>query len=597
MSQHAAFDEFVETAYLEMMHEVPELPMLMGILQVGAVPCPLERFSLVSDEAIAARARLLESVAGRLASFPRASLSADRRLTAEVLDYFLSSGLEGPWIGSRGAQFAHHAYLVNPGHGEPSRLLDALTQQHPFRHAEDAEDYLRRTESFAEALGHIADQVVQRARRGILLPEPLLRQSIAEIRGMLALEAASHPIYRAFAEKSQTLTEGEPAPAPGHAPPQRRTLPLARRQALLDSLAHTLEERVLPAYRCLASVLEQRTSAATPELGLWRLPEGEAYYDFLLKAATTTELTAEEVHALGHEHVARLQTEIRGALATAGFPGGDAIETLRRLESRTRFPPNIPREVVLERCESIVSDMRSKIRSLFRWLPEAPVLMDPVPPFSEDVRHTMYLPSAADGSRPACMVINLRDVAADSELDLPTLLYHELFPGHHVQFSYAQQLTGLPTFRRTVTFDAYIEGWAKYAERLPWEHGFNSDPHWHAMRLRRELLSTANLVLDTGIHSRRWSLDQAADYLSGTTGCAPAFARSIALRSASVPAQLCAYKIGMLKVIELKERFARIRGAAFAIRDFHSAMLESGALPLRVLEGVIESAAHAVPAA
>jgi uncharacterized protein (DUF885 family) len=219
--------------------------------------------------------------------------------------------------------------------------------------------------------------------------------------------------------------------------------------------------------------------------------------------------------------------------------------------------------------------------------------MDPVPPFSEDVRHTMYLPSAADGSRPACMVINLRDVAADSELDLPTLLYHELFPGHHLQFSYAQQLESLPTFRRTVTFDAYIEGWAKYAERLPWEHGFNDDPRWHAMRLRRELLSTANLVLDTGIHSRRWRLDQGADYLSGTAGCAPAFARSIALRSASVPAQLCAYKVGMLKVTELKDRFAHIRGADFDIRDFHSAMLDSGALPLRVLEGVIEAAAHA----
>jgi uncharacterized protein (DUF885 family) len=597
MSQHAAFDEFMETAYLEMMREVPELPMLMGILQVGAVPCPLDRFSLVSDEAIAARARLLESIAQRLAAFPRDSLSADRCLTAEVLDYFLSSGLEGPWIGSRGAEFARHAYLVNPGHGEPNRLLDALIQQHPFRQAEDAEDYLRRTDSLAEALGHITRQVAQRARRGILLPEPLLRRSIEEIRGMLALQAASHPIYRAFAEKSQALAEPERAHAPGRASSQRCTLLPARRQAMLEALARTLEQRVLPAYESLVRELEHRMGAAASELGLWRLPQGEAYYDFLLKASTTTELTAGEVHAIGLEHVSRLEGEIRSALTAAGLPSVDPIETLRQLESRTRFPPSTPREAVLERCESIVSDMRGKIPGLFRWLPEAPVLMDPVPPFSEDARHTMYLPSAADGSRPACMVINLRDVAADSELDLPTLLYHELFPGHHVQFSYAQQLTGLPAFRRTVTFDAYIEGWAKYAERLPWEHGFNSDPHWHAMRLRRELLSTANLVLDTGIHSRRWTLDQAADYLCGTTGCAPAFARSIALRSASVPAQLCAYKIGMLKVIELKERFARIRGAAFDIRDFHSAMLESGALPLRVLEGVIESAAHAAPAA
>jgi uncharacterized protein (DUF885 family) len=579
MPHQVDFDGFVETIYVEMMRTVPELPLLMGILQVGAAACPLDRFSTVSEEAIADRERVLKSVAHRLACYSRDSLNAGQQLTADVLQYFLESGLEGPWIGSRGANFARHSYLVNPGHGEPSRLLDSLTQQHPFRRLEDAEDYLIRSESLGQAIAQIEDQVTRRKRRGIMLPAPLLRQSIDELRGMLALAPDMHPVYRAFAEKSQ----GVAGLSPG------------RRQALLSALLSTLNERLLPAYESLARQLERDIDSAGPELGLWRLPDGEAYYQFLLQAVTTTALSAAEVHELGMAHVSILQEEIRGALHEAGLPNRDPIKTLRALESQTRFAPSTPRDAVLERCHNIVDDIRGKVSNLFRWLPDPQIIIEPVPAFSEDVRHSVYVPSAADGSRPACMVINLRDVAADSELDLPTLLYHELYPGHHLQFSYAQQLRNLPTFRRTITFDAYIEGWAKYAERIPQEHQFNPDPRWHAMRLRRELLSTANLVLDTGIHSGRWTLRRATSYLSDTTGCSVAMARSIALRSASVPAQLCAYKIGMMQVAELKEQFACLRGAAFDIRDFHTAILETGALPLKVLKRVVEAAARAVP--
>lgn len=579
MPHPADFDEFVETIYVEMMRTVPELPLLMGVLQVGSVACPLDRFSTVSDEAIADREGVLKSIALRLAGYSRDALNPEQQLTADVLKYFLESGLEGPWIGSSGASFARHSYLVNPGHGEPGRLLDSLTQQHPFRRPEDLEDYLTRSESLGEAIDQIEDQVTRRKRRGILLPAALLRQSIDELRGMLALAPDMHPVYRAFAEKSQGVGGLSPS----------------RRQTLLSDLLSTLNKRLLPAYESLARRLESDLGDARPEPGLWRLPDGEAYYQFLLQAVTTTELSANDVHELGTAQVSILQEEIRRALLEAGLPNRDPIETLRELESRTRFAPSTPRDAVLERCHHIVDDIRDKVSSLFRWLPDAEIIIDPVPAFSEDSRHSMYIPSAADGSRPACMVINLRDVAADSELDLPTLLYHELYPGHHLQFSYAQQLKNLPTFRRTITFDAYIEGWAKYAERMPQEHQFNPDPRWHSMRLRRELLSTANLVLDTGIHSRRWTLERAATYLSDTTGCSAAMARAIALRSASVPAQLCAYKIGMMQVAELKEQFARLRGSAFDIRDFHTAILETGALPLRVLKRVVEAAARAAP--
>jgi uncharacterized protein (DUF885 family) len=581
MTNGLDFDEFMESLYVQMMNAVPELPMLMGVLQVGATPCPLDRFSFVSDEAVADRQRLLANIARRLADFPRDSMSAAQLLTADVLDYFLNFSVEGPWIGLRGGEFAAHSYLVNPGHGEPGRLLDALTQQHPFRHEQDAEDYVRRAEGLGEAIAHVGRQVALRARRGILLPAPLLHRSVEELRGFIALAPDANPIERTFAAKSALI----------------RDLSVQRRQALFAALQEAMRKRVLPSYVTLEALLTAHLEGASQDPGLWRLPDGEAYYEFLLRSATTTDLSAGEVHALGLDHVARLQGEIGRALVAAGLPNTDPIESLRQLEAQTRFAPSTPRSTVLQRCRSILNEIRDAASGLFHALPEAEIIMEPVPPFSEDVRHTVYLPSAADGSRPACMVINLKEVAAESELDLPTLLYHELFPGHHLQFSYAQQLKGLPTFRRAVTFDAYIEGWAKYAETIPWEHQFNRDPRWHAMRLRRELLSTANLVLDTGIHTKRWTLDEAADYLQSTTGCSDAMSRSIALRSASLPAQLCSYKIGMLQVTELKSQFRRVRGAAYDVRDFHAAILDNGALPLRVLKTVMDSAAHAVPAA
>ena len=571
--EHPDFDSFMEAIYVDMMREVPELSMLMGILQVGSIGCPLDRFSIVSDEAVAGRLLLLKRIAQRLGVFTRASLTPDQRITAHVLDYFLNSGVEGPWIGLRGADFAMHSYLVNPGHGEPSRLLDALTQHHPFRNLEDCEAYLVRSEALGEAMDHIDRQVAVRERRGILLPAPLLRQSIDELRGMLALPPDAQPIYCAFAEKSGRIGG----------------FPSGRRQTMLEALLATLRKRVLPSYIALTQRLESCIEAA-PQPGLWRLPGGDAYYEFLLHAATTTDLSAAQVHDLGTEQVSRLQERIPAALRDAGFQSSDMIDGLRQLELQTRFAPSIGRAALLARCDTILAEVRAGLAPLFHWLPEAEFAIEPVPAFSEDVRHTTYQPSAADGSRPARMLINLRDVAAESELDLPTLLYHEVYPGHHLQLSYAQQVKSLPTFRRAVTFDAYIEGWAKYAETVPWEHGINRDPRWHAMRLRRELLSTANLVLDTGIHHKRWTLEQAADYLSSTTGCSTGMSRSIALRSASLPAQLCSYKIGMLKFIELKERFQRIRGAAFDIKQFHAAVLEHGALPLGELARVVESA-------
>ena len=214
--------------------------------------------------------------------------------------------------------------------------------------------------------------------------------------------------------------------------------------------------------------------------------------------------------------------------------------------------------------------------------------------FAEQGLHHTYKPPAQDGSRPGIFEVNVSDALEDSTLDTLTVCYHEALPGHHLQLAIAQELEGLPALRRMVTFDAYIEGWAKYAETLPWEHGWNRDPYWNLARMRRELVSTANLALDTGIHHKGWTRDEGLRFFEERTGSSAEFTAAIVDRIAATPAQTCSYKIGMLAFFRLRDRMRRALGDGFDIRRFHDTVLEHGSLPLEVLEDVVGSVITAV---
>jgi uncharacterized protein (DUF885 family) len=210
-----------------------------------------------------------------------------------------------------------------------------------------------------------------------------------------------------------------------------------------------------------------------------------------------------------------------------------------------------------------------------------------MPLFAEANRNQSYQPPSLDGSRDGFLELNVGQLLDQADFELPILVYHEVFPGHHLQISLAQEAEALPALRRITTFDAYTEGWAKYAETIPLEYGMSQDPMLDLARMRRELISTINLALDTGIHHKRWSESRAVTFFKDHSGMNNPFAHYIVRRSASVPAQLCSYKIGMMKMLELRHRMESALGEQFDIRDFHHSVLSRGALPLDVLDKAV----------
>jgi uncharacterized protein (DUF885 family) len=325
---------------------------------------------------------------------------------------------------------------------------------------------------------------------------------------------------------------------------------------------------------------------------LWALPDGAAYYAFLLKGATTTTLSADEIHTLGLEHVALMHRQIDAQFDELGYDAAPIAERYRQLErSRAALLPDpaTNRAALLNEARAIHTQILAHLPDWFANIPHARSVLEPVPAFAEQSRNHTYHPPASDGSRPGVFELNLKHLLLAPDRNLATLVYHELVPGHHLQLSLALENSELPLLRRIITFDAYIEGWAKYAETLPGLQGISHDDVQRLLTLRAELISTVNLVLDTGIHAKRWPREHAIDYFQQQTGMPAAFATYVVHRSAAVPAQLCSYKIGLLKMRELRARQERMLGARFDLKQFHDLILRNGALPLALLDEILSA--------
>jgi uncharacterized protein (DUF885 family) len=324
-----------------------------------------------------------------------------------------------------------------------------------------------------------------------------------------------------------------------------------------------------------------------------------AFYAWRFAGYTTTNLTPQEGHALGQEELSRLDSALKAEFRSLGvsLSRQAAFETLA---ARDRYSEGEPgRTEALEECRAQVARARGAVSSLFGRWPRADVQVRPIHREMEQSRHSHYVPPRL-GDRPArgdgeasfgVFWVNLHHLTSGPRWETPTQCFHETWPGHHVQLALAQELP-LCAFRRAIVFDAYMEGWAKYAESLPESVGLAGSALARVARLRMELYSTATLVLDTGVHALGWSLDRAREFFRDETGASDALADMVVLRSAANPGQLCAYKIGLLKVRELRDRFKLIRGSAYRIQDFHDAVLGNGALPLAILEAVVDRQAR-----
>jgi uncharacterized protein (DUF885 family) len=560
---------------LEFLTRNPELFTTVGIAE-GTVfdhhSDKLAPFTLKErDEDYAMLARFRKEV-GR---FDRARLSRQDQITYDILVDQYESGLafqRFDWVSPDGM------YAISPMFGDEASLPGFMQTTHIIKNEKTAANYVKRLEAMAVKLDEITADAQRQARLGVVLPPALLEHSLAVIHDTVAPKPEDNPMVTSFVTRMQRV----------------KGLDAARQQQLRDAAIAALSARVYPAYARMSAALEAlRPQAATQGAGVARLPDGATYYALSLKQQTTTDYSPEKVHELGLSEVARITKEMDALLVAQGMTKGTVGERMTALREDPRFLyPNddAGRAQALARFQQILDEVNARMPEYFRTPPKDRLAVERVPTSQEKGTSGAYYQQASmDGSRPGIFFANLRDMKEMPQWGMKTLAYHEGIPGHHFQSSIALALAGLPLIRQQTLYAAYAEGWGLYAEQLAAEIGmYKDDPFGDLGRLQLELLRAGRLVVDTGLHAKGWTREQAIDYMVSTTGIEPSDVTSEVERYMALPGQACAYKVGELKILELREKAKTALGAKFSLKDFHAVVLENGGVPLTVLEQLVD---------
>lgn len=559
---------FYERVFLEYALKDPELLSSIRILEPLGIDYYNDDLTDASIERTHELNQKLKDDLATLRRYDRESMDPDGRLSYDILEWFLD-------MQKKGQEWTFHNYPVNQMFGVQSSLPDFMVQQHQVLDEEDANDYVARLTQFDVKFGQVIEQLRYREERDIIPPRFVVEKVLKEMKGFIDSEANEHLLYTKFEEK---LDEAEIA---GES-----------RERLLSEAETAIIQDVYPAYEGLIAYFEQLQPKATTNHGIWKLPDGENYYDHQVRWHTTTDLTAEEVHQIGLDEVARIGAEMDAILVAEGYTEGTVGERVNTLTTEARFlypDTDEGREDILADYQAIIDEINEGLDPYFGVRPEAGVEVKRIPEFKEETSPGAYYQSPAmDGSRPGRFFANLRDVKEIPRWGMRTLAYHEAVPGHHFQKALQQEITGVPTFRKLLGFTAFAEGWALYAERLAWELGFQEDPYDNLGRLQAEMFRAVRLVVDTGIHYKRWDRERAIQYMVDHTGMPESEVTSEIERYFVMPGQALAYKIGMLKFLELRERAREELGEAFDIRGFHDLLLTSGDMPLAIAEERVE---------
>ncbi|MEP5569850.1 MAG: DUF885 domain-containing protein [Halioglobus sp.] len=474
-------------------------------------------------------------------------------------------------------QWRHHSYPVNQMFGEHARIPAFLINQHTVSNVSEAEAYIARLNGVETRLQQVVEQLKIREAKGVIAPSFVLPHVLRDSKNLLvgAPFDGGEPgtLMSDFSEKVAKLDISAA---------EKARLNKAAQLALLNS--------VQPGYQHLIAYIETLESKATADAGVWKLPEGEAYYNNRLNRVTTTDLSAEEIHTIGLAEVARIHDEMRDIQAKVGYEGSlQEFMLFMRTDSQFYFAnTDEGREQYLQQADSVLSEMDQRLDELFNVRPKAELDVKRVEEFRErSAGKAFYQQPAADGSRPGRYYANLYDMSMMPSYQLEALAYHEGLPGHHMQIAIKQELKGLPKFRRFGGVTAYSEGWGLYSELLPKEIGMYEDPYSDFGRLAMELWRAVRLVVDTGMHAKGWSREESIDFYADNTPNPRIDAVKMVERHAVMPGQATAYKIGMLKILETRSAAQLALGDAFDIREFHDAILKNGAVPMDLLEAQV----------
>lgn len=515
----------------------------------------------------------------RLDALSRNSLSAADRLTVDVVLARLHSqaAVFIAGHGSHDALFGYNPYPATQLTGPHIDIPNLMDGQHAVATLADAEDYLARVEGIAAALDGVGAKVSEDAEMGVIPPRFAVTKIVAMLEAFAGKPLEETPLYSNFVAKLETADE----------------IADTDKARLTGAVETAVTEGALPAYARLAALFASLEERAPEEAGIWAQPGGEALYEALVRTRGDTALSADEIHQIGLDEVARLTAEMDAVFRTQGITEGTVGERMAALALDPRFLfPNTDegRRDLLALVNRQVAEIDAKLPQAFGTIPSQELVVRRIPEYSEATSPGGYYePPSIDGARPGTYWINLQDTAVWPSYRLPPLTHHEGNPGHHFQVALSLAAGDIPFPRRVTFFTSYAEGWALYSELVAAELGIYDDDPWGNLgRLQSELFRAVRLVVDTGLHKKRWSREEAIDYMFATTGM-PMIDVVIEIERYAVwPGQALAYKLGQLKILELRERARTELGDRFDIREFHDVILLGGSLPMAVLERRVE---------
>lgn len=572
-SEDARLRTMLDAFFYERLDDSPEQATRLG-LDTGSRAALRGKLGDTSAAGVARDLARTKAQARQLAGIDRTKLSSAGRLDRDVVAYQLDRAIAGERFGYGETAGRYAPYILSQLTGSYRETPDFLDSQHRVKDAADADAYLSRLEAFPVAMDGELERQKADAAKGVFAPDYILDTTMKMQAALRDQPAAQTVLVASFAKK--LAAAGLPAD----------------RAAQAEKI---VTERIFPAVDRQRALVRDLRAKAVHDAGVWRLPDGEAFYAAAAEAATTTRMTGEEIHQLGLDQVAEISARIDTILKGEGMGQGTVGDRLVALNQRPDqlFPNTDPgREALLAQLNTQIKAMQARLGEAFHTLPKAPVEVRRVPPTIQAGAPGGYYQNASlDGSRPAIYFINLRDTFDRPKFGLATLTHHEAVPGHHLQVSVALESTAIPLIRRRGGYSGYSEGWALYAEQLADEMGmFEGDPLGRVGYLQSLLFRATRLVVDSGMHAKRWSREKATDYLIATTGIARGRSQGEIDRYTVWPGQACSYKIGHTVWNDLREEVKRKQGAAFDLKDFHD-VLTLGAMPLDILKSAVRERA------
>ncbi|MDG1705346.1 MAG: DUF885 domain-containing protein [Porticoccaceae bacterium] len=558
--------EIFDELFMESLRESPEYMAYLGMR---------ERYDEWNDYSQASFDRsvaMSKDQLARLREIDAEGLDKSEALSLTLYSQRLENGLAD-------TQWRYHGYPVNQMFGVHSSIPSFLINQHLIANKAEAEAYIARVRAVPEVLSHVIEDLNIRADQGIIAPKFVFPHSIRDSQNIIAgigddAGAEQNPLVEDFKAKLDKLELDD-----------------SLRADLLAQLNQALAEQFAPAYRELIVTLQALGERSEGNFGVWSLPNGAAYYANALKRITTTDMTPDQIHQLGLDEVARIQDEMRRIMQQVGFEGDlQAFFEFMRSDPQFYLPDTDEgRQAYLDEAARVIDEMEGRLDELFYSKPKARVMIKAVEAFREkSAGRAFYQRPAEDGSRPGTYYANLYRMQDMPTYDLEALAYHEGIPGHHMQGTISQEQQGLPMFRRHGGYTAYSEGWGLYSEYIPKEMGLYSNPYSDFGRLSMEIWRACRLVVDTGLHHKRWTREEAIDYLTANTSSSVVANTKAIERYMIMPGQATAYKVGMLKILELREKARTALGDQFDIRGYHELVLSNGAVPLNVLETLVD---------